>query len=111
MSGEKKTVLVTVHGHSNYETGGVEIPIQDLGYVTDAAVLQVSSNIVGKAKVMAVSATQSGQVPEGVCSSGNIVTMQLYNNISGADGVFDVGELANATSLSGVTAVLIAQGY
>lgn len=108
---EKKTTMVTVNGSTNYATGGVPVRFNDLTYVTDVGVLQVCSNIVGVVKVQKKASTQSGQTPEGVHASGNIATLQLFNVVSGASGVNNVAELANATSLSGITAVLIAQGY
>lgn len=103
---EDRVVMKTIHGHSNYATDGIDVVFDDLSYVKDAAVLQVGSNITGVMTVQAASQTLSGQVAEGVNSSGNIATAMLYQTISGAPA-----ELGNGTSLSGITIVTMAKGY
>jgi hypothetical protein len=102
-----KVVMKTVHGHSNYATGGINIEFDELDYVEDAALLQVGSNITGVMTVQAASQTLSGQVAEGVNSSGNIATA-LLNQTTLVSGMI---ELADATSLSGITLVAMARGY
>ena len=101
-----EVVMKTIHGHSNYATNGIDVVFDDLTYVKDAAILQVGSNITGAMTLQATSQTLSGQVPEGVNSSGNIATAVLYETISGTPV-----ELGNGTSLSGVTIVAMAKGY
>jgi hypothetical protein len=101
-----KVVVKTIHGHSNYATNGIDVEFDDLSYVKDAAILQVGSNITGAMTVKATSQTLSGQVAEGVNSSGNIATAMLYQTISGTPV-----ELGDGTSLSGVTIVTMAKGY
>ena len=103
---ESKVVMKTIHGHSDYETGGVPVRFDDLTFVEDAAVLQVSSNITGVMTIQASAVTVSGQVAEGVNSSGNIATAMLSHMISG-----ELAELSNGTSLSGVAIVTMANGY
>ena len=103
---EDRVVMKTIHGHSNYATDGIDVTFNDLTYVKDAAILQVGSNITGAMTVQAASQTLSGQVAEGVNSSGNIATAMLYETISGTPV-----ELGNGTSLSGVTIVAMAKGY
>jgi len=97
---EERIVVKTIHGLQNYATGGINVIVHDLHEVVAAGILNVSSGYHAQLS------TRSGIGTERLVSiSGNVLKVLFYDLSTGRN------ELANGTSLSGITLTYLACGY